>query len=50
MVGFIGAVELLIVAIMLLISLAIPTAVLVFAILIYRKLDRIERALGNGEQ
>ncbi len=54
MVGMMGTVESLIVVMMflinLVINLAIPVAVLVFAILIYRKLDRIERALGHREQ
>lgn len=52
MVGMMGTVESLIVVMMFLvnfvINLAIPAAVLVLAILIYRKLDRIERALGDG--
>ena len=50
MAGMIGALELVILGMLLLGSLTIPAAVLVFAIRIYRKLDRIERALGNGKR
>ena len=41
----VGVVELIIVALVLLISLSIPTVTLVIAILIYRKLQRIEERL-----
>ena len=45
----VGVVELIIVALMLLISLSIPTATLVVAILVYRKLQRIEERLRLEE-
>lgn len=48
--AMLGVVELVIVLMMLLISLTIPTAVLVFAVLIYRKLGRIEEALSHRDE
>ena len=45
----VGVVESVIVALMLLISLSIPTATLVVAILVYRKLQRIEERLRLEE-
>lgn len=45
-----GAVELLVVMVIVGFNLAIPTVVLVFAVLIYRKLDRIEKALSQPEE
>jgi hypothetical protein len=45
----IGFLELGIVALISLISLAIPTATFVMAVLIYRKLSRIEQALNRRE-
>lgn len=45
----VGVVELIIVALILLISLSIPTVTLVVAILIYRKLQRIEERLRLEE-
>jgi hypothetical protein len=45
----IGIVELVLVGLISLAGLAIPTATLVVAILIYSKLGRIERALNRRE-
>lgn len=45
-----GLVELMIVALGLLISLAIPTVALVVGVLIYRRLGRIEEALRQREE
>jgi hypothetical protein len=41
----IGILELVIVSLISLVSLAIPTTTLVIAVLIYRKLERLEHAL-----
>lgn len=45
----IGFLELLIVAMISLVSLAIPTATFVIGVLIYRKLSRIEQLLDRRE-